>query len=407
MLEILLKFQENYLVYFSMWKLQENALNKKDLLKLCKYILNTKTLTQGKEVKQFEKNFSNWNQSKYSVFVNSGSSANLLIIYAAKEFYKWKNNDEIIVPSLTWPTTVNPVIQAGLKPVFLDTNFEDLSINYDDLKKKITKRTKGIFIAHILGFPANINKIRKIIKNKNIKLFEDCCESYGAKFNNKKIGNFGIASSYSFYWAHHMTTIEGGMITTNNLNFYNLCKIKRSHGFARELDERQHAKIKKRYKNINFSFLFLSDGFNLRSTNMNAYIGINQLKKLDSFIKLRNENYKKFINCLKPYEANFHIINYSNYRDMSSFALPLIFKKKIYLKEFSKLLIKNKIEFRPLVSGDLTKQPYLIKYKSKNKYCDIISKNAIYIGNNQFLTNKHFDLLKKLLFKLFNQLIQS
>ena len=402
MLEILLKFQKNYLVYFSMWKLQENALNKKDLFKLSKYILNTKTLTQGKEVKQFEKNFSNWNQSKYSVFVNSGSSANLLIIYAAKEFYKWKNNDEIIVPSLTWPTTVNPVIQAGLKPVFLDTNFEDLSINYDDLKKKITKRTKGIFIAHILGFPANINKIRKIIKNKNIKLFEDCCESYGAKFNNKKIGNFGIASSYSFYWAHHMTTIEGGMITTNNLNFYNLCKIKRSHGFARELDERQHAKIKKRYKNINFSFLFLSDGFNLRSTNMNAFIGINQLKKLDSFIKLRNKNYKKFINCLKPYEANFHIINYSNYRDMSSFALPLIFKKKIYLKEFSKLLIKNKIEFRPLVSGDLTKQPYLIKYKSKNKYCDIISKNAIYIGNNQFLTNKHFDLLKKLLFKLFN-----
>ena len=119
-----------------MWKLQENALNKKDLFKLSKYILNTKTLTQGKEVKQFEKNFSNWNQSKYSVFVNSGSSANLLIIYAAKEFYKWKNNDEIIVPSLTWPTTVNPVIQAGLKPVFLDTNFEDLSINYDDLKKK-------------------------------------------------------------------------------------------------------------------------------------------------------------------------------------------------------------------------------------------------------------------------------
>lgn len=385
-----------------MWKLQENALNKKDLLKLCKYILNTKTLTQGKEVKQFEKNFSYWNKSKYSVFVNSGSSANLLIIYAAKEFYKWSNNDEIIVPSLTWPTTVNPVIQAGLKPVFLDTNFEDLSINYDDLKKKITKRTKGIFIAHILGFPANINKIKRIIKNKNIKLFEDCCESYGAKINNKKIGNFGIASSYSFYWAHHMTTIEGGMITTNNLNFYNLCKIKRSHGFARELDEKQHAKIKKRYKNINFSFLFLSDGFNLRSTNMNAYIGINQLKKLDSFIKLRNENYKKFINCLKPYETNFHIINYSNYRDMSSFALPLIFKKNFYLKKFSKLLIENKIEFRPLVSGDLTKQPYLKKYKSKNKYCDIISKNAIYIGNNQFLTNKHFDLLKNLLFKLFN-----
>ena len=152
-----------------MWKLQENALDKKDLKNLSGYILKTKTLTQGKEVKKFEKRFSNWNKSKYSIFVNSGSSANLLIIFAAKEFYKWKNGDEIIVPSLTWPTTVNPVIQAGLKPIFVDTNFRDLSINYDDLKKKISKKTKRIFLAHILGFPADINKIRNIIKNKNIK----------------------------------------------------------------------------------------------------------------------------------------------------------------------------------------------------------------------------------------------
>ena len=385
-----------------MWKLQENALDKKDLKNLSDYILKTKTLTQGKEVKKFEKRFSNWNKSKYSIFVNSGSSANLLIIFAAKEFYKWKNGDEIIVPSLTWPTTVNPVIQAGLKPIFVDTNFRDLSINYDDLKKKISKKTKGIFLAHILGFPADINKIRNIIKNKNIKLFEDCCESYGAKVSKKKVGNFGIASSYSFYWAHHMTTIEGGMITTNNLKFYNLCKIKRSHGFARELDTSQHNKIKKKYKDINFSFLFLSDGFNLRSTNLNAFLGINQLKKLNGYIKMRNENYKKFINCLKPYNSHFHIVSYSNYNSMSSFALPFIFKKNYYLKKFCNLLIKYKIEFRPLVSGDLTKQPYLNNYKSNNKYCNIVSRNGIYIGNNQFLTSKHFELLKKILFNLFS-----
>ena len=170
-----------------MWKLQENALNKNDLLDLSNYILKTKTLTQGNEVKKFERNFSKWNKSKYSIFVNSGSSANLLIIFAAKEFYKWKHTDEIIVPSLTWPTTVNPVIQAGLKPIFVDTNFNDLSINYEDLKKKITKRTKGIFLAHILGFPANIKKIKNLIKNRNIKLFEDCCESYGAKISKKKL----------------------------------------------------------------------------------------------------------------------------------------------------------------------------------------------------------------------------
>ena len=141
-----------------MWKLQENALDKKDLKSLSKYILETPKLTQGEEVKIFEKKFSNWNNSKYSIMVNSGSSANLIMIYAAKEYYKWNNLDEIIVPSLTWPTTVNPVIQAGLKPIFIDTNFQDLSLNYNELKKKINKKTKAIFLAHILGFPSNIKK---------------------------------------------------------------------------------------------------------------------------------------------------------------------------------------------------------------------------------------------------------
>ena len=221
-----------------MWKLQENALSKKDLKSLGNYILTTDRLTQGKEVVKFERLFSKWNNSKYSIFVNSGSSANLLIINTAKELYNWKDNDEIIVPSLTWPTTVNPVFQANLKPVFVDTNLNDLSLDYEELKNKITKKTKAIFLAHILGFPSNIIKIKKIIKGTNIKILEDCCESIGAKIQRKKVGNFGLAGSFSFYWGHHMTTIEGGMISTNNSKFYRLCKMKRSHGFARELEKK-------------------------------------------------------------------------------------------------------------------------------------------------------------------------
>ena len=228
-----------------MWKLQENALSKKDLKSLGNYILTTDRLTQGKEVVKFERLFSKWNNSKYSIFVNSGSSANLLIINTAKELYNWKDNDEIIVPSLTWPTTVNPVFQANLKPVFVDTNLNDLSLDYEELKNKITKKTKAIFLAHILGFPSNIIKIKKIIKGTNIKILEDCCESIGAKIQRKKVGNFGLAGSFSFYWGHHMTTIEGGMISTNNSKFYRLCKMKRSHGFARELEKKLHNKIKK------------------------------------------------------------------------------------------------------------------------------------------------------------------
>ena len=385
-----------------MWKLQENALSKVDLKALSKYILRTPQLTQGKEVEKFEKLFSKWNKSEYSVLVNSGSSANLIIISAAKEFFNWNKNDEIIVPSLTWPTTVNPVLQLGLKPVFIDTNFDDLSINYEELKKKINKNTKGIFLAHILGFPSNIKKIKSIIKGKNIKIFEDCCESIGAKIGKKNVGNFGLAGSYSFYWGHHMSTIEGGMIVTNNLKFYNLCKMKRSHGFARELDKKNHKTIKEKYKNIDFKFLFLTDGFNLRSTNLNAFLGIRQLKLLNKFIRIRNNNYRFFYKIIKKYEKNFHLIKFRNINSISSFSFPLIFNDIKNLNKFRKLLMQNKIEFRPIISGDLTKQPYLEKFKFKNNYfSQIIHSNGIYIGNNQFVNKKKILILDSILGRIF------
>ena len=385
-----------------MWKLQENALSKEDLRSLSKYILKTDKLTQGKEVEKFERQFSKWNNSKYSILVNSGSSANLLIINTAKQLFNWKDNDEIIVPSLTWPTTVNPVFQANLKPIFIDTNFNDLSLNYEELKKKINKKTRAIFLAHILGFPANIKKINKIIKGKKIKILEDCCESIGAKVGEKKVGNFGLAGSFSFYWGHHMTSIEGGMISTNNLKFYNLCKMKRSHGFARDLDKRMHHKLKKNYSDIDFNFLFLTDGFNLRSTNLNAFLGIRQLKRLNNFISLRNKNYKQFINCIKKYKKYFYAIKIQNLNSISSFALPFIFKEKKYLEKFKFLLKKHKVEFRSLIAGDLTKQPYLTKYKKRNPSSEIIHNNGIYIGNNQFVNQKNFFELKKILSKTFD-----
>ena len=385
-----------------MWKLQENALSKNDLKALSNYIFTSPRLTQGKEVEKFEKLFSNWNKSKYSIFVNSGSSANLLIVSTAKELYKWNNDDEIIVPSLTWPTTVNPVIQLGLKPVFIDTNFEDLSIDYKELKKKVNKKTRAIFLAHILGFPSNIRKIKKINKEKNIKILEDCCESIGAKVNGKKIGNFGSAGSFSFYWGHHMTTIEGGMVVTNDFKFYNLCKMKRSHGFAREIKRKENKKIKNKYKNINFNFLFLTDGFNVRSTNLNAYLGIRQLKLLNNFIKTRNDNYNSFLKIINKFKKNFYQIGPTNIKEISSYSFPLVFKDYKKLKKFKDILSKNNVEFRPLISGDLTKQPYLNKFISKkNINSKIIHSNGIYIGNNQFVDMKRIMKLDSMLSKVF------
>ena len=202
------------------WPLQENVISSNERKKLSNFILNTKRFTQFTEVDKFEKAYSKWQKCKYSIYVNSGSSANLLIVQSAKEIYNWKDGDEIIVPSLTWTTTVTPVIQSNLKPVFVDCNLKDFSFDYEDLKKKISNKTKAIFVAHIIGFPSDISKIKKIIKNKKIIILEDSCESQGAKINQTKVGNFGIASSFSFYWGHHLTTIEGGMVTTNDEKFF-------------------------------------------------------------------------------------------------------------------------------------------------------------------------------------------
>ena len=377
------------------WPLQENFLDKKTVNSLCNFIKKNKRLTQFKKVKEFENKFSKWNGSKYSVLVNSGSSANLIIVESCKEIHKWKNNDEIIVPSVTWPTTITPVIQAGLKPIFVDVNLKDFSFDYSKLKKVITKKTRAIFVAHLVGFPANIKKIKKIIGKRNIILLEDCCESQGATIKDKKIGNFGIGGSFSFYWGHHMSTIEGGMITTNDRKFYSTCLLKRSHGLARELPEKEQQYYKKKYSKNDFKFLFLSSGYNLRSTEINAFLGIIMLKKINRWIKIRNQNFKYFINILNKFKGEF-LTSYD--KGMSSFVLPFLMtnkKKKIQLENY---LNKNGIETRPFIAGNLLRQPFLKNYKKKAfKNSDFIEFNAFYIGNNQVLNKTRLDKLDKLL----------
>ncbi len=381
------------------WPLQENFLDHKSVNNLCNFIKKNKRLTQFKKVIEFEKKFSIWNGSKYSIFVNSGSSANLLIIESCKEIYKWKNSDEIIVPAVTWPTTVTPVIQSGLKPKFVDINIKDFSYDYSKLKKAITKKTKAIFVAHLIGFPADIIKIKSIIGNKKIIILEDCCESQGATINKKKIGNFGIGGSFSFYWGHHMSTIEGGMITTNNRNFYNTCLLKRSHGLARELPKKEQIYYKKKYSENYFKFLFLSSGYNLRSTEINAFLGINMLRKINKWIRIRNKNYKKFIAIQKKFKDKF-LITFD--KNMSSFVLPFLLKNKLLKNKLENFLNKNGIETRPFIAGNLLRQPFLNNYRKKiMKNSDFIEYNSFYIGNNQFVNEKRLKRLEKLLRSFF------
>jgi CDP-6-deoxy-D-xylo-4-hexulose-3-dehydrase len=384
------------------WPLQENIITDLDLDVLVNFIRTTKRFTQFKCVRKFENAFSKWQGCNYSIFVNSGSSANLIMISAAKEIYNWKDGDEVIVPSVTWTTTVTPVIQLGLKPIFVDINLHDLSFDYEKINKLISNKTRAIFVAHLLGFPAATDKLKKIIKNKNIILLEDCCETQGGKINGIKVGNFGLAGSFSFYWGHHMTTVEGGMICTNNRSFYELLLLKRSHGLARELPKKIHGKVKKKFKKIDFNFLFLTDGFNVRNTEFQAVLGIEQLKRINRYIKIRNYNYHLFLNECNKYKEYLITINKIG---ISSFVLPFFFKIKKHKNEFQKIIKKAGIESRPLISGNLLRQPFLSKYFVKGEFenSQFIHENAFYIGNNQFVNRNRLFKLFKLMHKFFNK----
>lgn len=384
------------------WKLQENIIDHPQIDILINFIKTTERYTQFTEVKKFEDAWSKWQGCKYSIFVNSGSSANLIILDLLKELYQWQNGDEIIVPVVTWPTDISSILQFGLKPVFVDINLQDLAFDYTNLEKKITSKTRAIFLTHLLGFPADIKKIKKIIGKKNIQLIEDCCESHGATINGKKIGNFGICSSFSFYWGHHISTVEGGMICTNEEKIYKLALLKRSHGLARELPKKYHPYYKKKYKDINFRFLFLTTGFNVRNTEFSAVLGLSQLKHLDRYIAIRNNNYKNFVDILSSYR-NFLLIPYRN--GFSSFVLPFLLNHKKDKEDLQKYLTIKGIESRPIIAGNLLKQPFLEFFSVPDKFinADFIHTNGFYIGNNQFVDKKRLDYLKNVLDEFFRR----
>jgi len=216
-------------------KLMNNNYTNKDIGAVKKFLKNRDViLTQSKKVQEFEKKWSKWLGVKYSTFVNSGSSANFITISILKALNKNKKKNEIIVPSLTWVSDINSVIMNGFKPIFVDIDLDTLSMSSDEVIKKINKKTLAVFITHAQGFNGLSNKLLSELKKRKIHLIEDVCESHGAKHNNKKLGSFGLISNFSFYYAHHMTTIEGGMVCTNNKKIYELSKIFRSHGMARE-----------------------------------------------------------------------------------------------------------------------------------------------------------------------------
>ena len=384
------------------WKLQEDALTDADLDGLVDFIRSKERFTQGPRIREFEQTYAKWNGCKFSVLVNSGSSANLLLMGAVKELKNWADGDEVIVPAVTWPTTITPVMQCGLTPVYVDANLTDLSFDYAQLEKKITPRTRGIFVAHLLGFPADMDKLTAIAKKHNLTLLEDCCESQGAKWNGVKVGGIGLAGTFSLYWGHHMTAIEGGLITTNSEELYHLLLLKRSHGLARELPPEMHAGIAAKYPDIDFKFLFLTDGTNFRSTELNAVLGMKQLARLDDFIRIRNRNFRRYVAACSRYPDDLITLDG---KEVSSFAFAFLFKDGKKKAAFQQAIGAAGIESRPLIGGNLMRQPFLRKHYRPAEFpnADFLHDNAFYIGNNQFVTDERMDALDELMRKFFGK----
>ena len=378
-----------------------NNISKEDVRAVIDFLKKNKKMvfTQSQKVKEFEKKWSKWLGVKYSTFVNSGASANLISINILKELHT--NKKEIILPAFTWSSDVVSVINAGFKPVFVDINFENLALNEDLVKKKINKNTLAIFLTHAMGYMGLSKKFLKFLKDKKIHLVEDVCESHGAKLGNKKAGTFGIMSNFSFYYGHHMTTIEGGMISTNSKEIDRLAKMKRGHGLLRDSqDEKFIKKMIKKNKDLNNDFIFSTEGFNLRNTELAAVIGIEQLKRLNNSIKIRNQNHKLYLRLLRKdiFFKNFNLNGSSNY------GLHLILKKPNLnlIKRILHILDKNSIEYRLGSLGNQLRQPYLKKFKN-SQYLKVLKNTehmhffSVYFGNNQFLRkNKIIKLCKDL-----------
>jgi CDP-4-dehydro-6-deoxyglucose reductase, E1 len=380
-------------------KLMEDNISSQDVKILTNFIKTKPIFTNNKKVVEFEKAWSNWLGIKYSVFVNSGSSANLLSIAYLKNKFK---EGEIIVPTLTWSSDIASVFHNNLKPVFVDINLKNLAMSIEEIKKKTNKKTIAIFLTHILGINGLTDELIKFCKKKKIILIEDCCESHGAKFKSKKIGTYGFISNFSFYFAHHMTTIEGGMISTNSREVYEMCRMLRSHGLVRETKSiRIKNFYEKKYKDLNAQFIFSLPAYNVRSTEINAVLGLNQLKNLNKNIIQRNKNFKLFLGKLdkKKYFTEFDLKGQSNYAFI--IILEKKFRNNLFRDKFEKTLKKNKIEFRRGTSGggNQMRQPYvrnIMNFKEhdfkKFPTTEIVHHYGYYIGNYPSL--KKYKILK-------------
>lgn len=385
------------------WPLMKETITLKDRLKMAKFILTSSKLTNGPKVRQFEEEWSKWVGCDHSLYVSSGSTANFLLIAAVKEMYNLKDGDKVLLPACTWMTNVAPIFQLGLQPIFCDVNLENFSFDPEDFDyvRKKHPDIKLIFLTHLLGFYANKQVVQDAFPNALI--LDDVCESHGvletdAPNPSSKVGSCGLGATFSFYFGHHMSTIEGGMVCTNNASLYELMRMKRSHGLAREASPDRFEVYKKQYKDLNDKFLFVTDGYNFRNHEVCAVLGISQLKRLDQMIAIRRRNYDMFYSYIASRTDKFYL---PAYEGNSNFAFPIITKDRDDAIRVKTILDCNEIENRPVVSGNLLRHPFLKNYSivspKENMNVDILHQNGVYVGNSHFVTMENMQKLFTLL----------
>jgi len=384
------------------YPLLNNAISDSDIQKGIE-VLKSKQLTMSKITRKFEKEFASYIGSKFAVMVNSGSSANLLSVFAScnpLRNKRFKRDDEAIIPSICWSTSLWPLVQAGLKPVFADINKETLNIDIDSLESKITKKTKVLMMVHVLGLSTEMDKVRKLVKKYNLILIEDTCESLGTMYKNKFLGSFGDFGTYSFYYSHQITAGEGGMVVCNNREDYNLLMSLRSHGWSRGL--KMNLSKYKKYKGVDKKFMFINSGFNLRPTEIQAAIGFNQFKRKNIFKHNRSKNREKIIKAFKKnseWSNQFIFIKENKNTKPSWFGMPILlneeYKKK--KKKFLESLDRIGIETRPIISGNFINQPSVDLYKLNEKKDKF--PNAQYVDDCGFFIGLQTEIVSDLKIK--------
>jgi len=365
--------------------LMQNNISREDLDAVINHLKqDDPVLTQSENVRSFEKEWSNWLGVKYSVFVNSGSSANLLTMAALR--LRYPEGGEVIVPPLTWVSDITAVLQAGFTPVFVDIDRYHLGMSTDQVIAALNENTRAVFLTYVQGFNALTDKLLRALKHREVLLIEDVCESHGATHHGKKLGSFGWVSNFSFYYAHHMSTIEGGMLCTDDPALYQTFQMLRSHGMVREnSSEEVKQSYRERYPDLNPDFIFALLGYNVRNTEIGAILGRNQLKRLDKNNLRRNNNLKIFLDHLdtQKFRNDFRLEGCSNY----AFNLVLQQPDQDFLESLMERMYDEKIEFRrgSAGGGNQLRQPYLRELLgdifSKFPQVEHIHFYGFYIGN--------------------------